>query len=573
MRLLARSIAFALLCSVATAQAAPWTYRGTLNDGGAPANGRYEFRLSLFDASGAKSLAYPLTVSGVEVKNGAFAIDVDFGMDLTRFGALKLKTEVAQGGSGFVPLGEPRVFDAKAALGSVCWDTQGNAGTNDATDFLGTTDGEELILKVGNAQIMRFDYPANIIGGSSANGMDTFGGTSQTIAGGGSAAMNCGDELNLSCAQSVVADYGSIGGGGGNYVSGTFGTIGGGDANDVTAKATTVAGGQVNRASAQYASVGGGLGNVASGSHAVVAGGEFNRASGGYSGVFSGQANSATGIHSAAGSGYNNCAGGDRSLALGTSASIRRGSEPGDGTCGTSSGDANGDEGSFVWSDATTLNEFTTSGPNQFLIRAGGGFHLNDSTPASGNDDVTLATRVGSGDADFDLRLVTRSGKEYLAYVIDSSGTLLFNPISLTSGSSRLSVGGGAGGTASLSHGGMWTNASSRTYKENIAPVDGESVLRKLVALPISEWQYKGSTEGTHLGPMAEDFKAAFGLAGDGKSIGTADADGVALVAIQGLNAKLEAELQQSHAQNAQLQTRLELLASRLAALEAAKEH
>ena len=104
--------------------------------------------------------------------------------------------------------------------------------------------------------------------------MDTFGGTSQTIAGGGSTAMNCGDELNLSCAQSVVADYGSIGGGGGNYVSGTFGTIGGGDANDVTAKATTVAGGQVNRASAQYASVGGGLGNVASGSHAVVAGGE-----------------------------------------------------------------------------------------------------------------------------------------------------------------------------------------------------------------------------------------------------------------------------------------------------------
>ena len=47
---------------------------------------------------------------------------------------------------------------------------------------------------------------------------------------------------------------------------------------------------------------------------------------------------------------------------------------------------------------------------------------------------------------------------------------------------------------------------------------------------------------GTHLGPMAEDFKAAFDLAGDGKSIATVDADGVALAAIQGLNQKLEAE-------------------------------
>ncbi len=42
------------------------------------------------------------------------------------------------------------------------------------------------------------------------------------------------------------------------------------------------------------------------------------------------------------------------------------------------------------------------------------------------------------------------------------------------------------------------------------------------------------------MGPMAEDFKANFGLGGDGKSIGTVDADGVALAAIQGLNQKLK---------------------------------
>jgi hypothetical protein len=49
------------------------------------------------------------------------------------------------------------------------------------------------------------------------------------------------------------------------------------------------------------------------------------------------------------------------------------------------------------------------------------------------------------------------------------------------------------------------------------------------------------SAEGLQPGPVAEDFKAAFGLAGDGQSIATVDADGVALAAIQGVNAKLEA--------------------------------
>ena len=59
------------------------------------------------------------------------------------------------------------------------------------------------------------------------------------------------------------------------------------------------------------------------------------------------------------------------------------------------------------------------------------------------------------------------------------------------------------------------------------------------------------------MGPVAEDFKDAFGLAGDGRSIGTVDADGVALAAIQGLNQKLEAE-------NATLRARLDALEAKL---------
>ena len=47
-----------------------------------------------------------------------------------------------------------------------------------------------------------------------------------------------------------------------------------------------------------------------------------------------------------------------------------------------------------------------------------------------------------------------------------------------------------------------------------------------------------------HYGPTAQDFHAAFGLGDDDDTlIGTQDADGVALAAIQGLNTKFEAEL------------------------------
>ncbi|MEO8740656.1 MAG: hypothetical protein ABI537_13275, partial [Casimicrobiaceae bacterium] len=42
-----------------------------------------------------------------------------------------------------------------------------------------------------------------------------------------------------------------------------------------------------------------------------------------------------------------------------------------------------------------------------------------------------------------------------------------------------------------------------------------------------------------HMGPMAQDFRAAFGLGETDTGISTVDADGVALAAIQGLNQKL----------------------------------
>ena len=65
-------------------------------------------------------------------------------------------------------------------------------------------------------------------------------------------------------------------------------------------------------------------------------------------------------------------------------------------------------------------------------------------------------------------------------------------------------------------------------------------MLDKVAALPVQGWRYKVEDASTrHIGPVAEDFQHLFGL-GDGESIGTVDANGVALAAIQGLVHKMD---------------------------------
>ena len=81
---------------------------------------------------------------------------------------------------------------------------------------------------------------------------------------------------------------------------------------------------------------------------------------------------------------------------------------------------------------------------------------------------------------------------------------------------------------------------SDRNAKEDFKPVSGREVLAKVAALPITEWQYKTQGDSRHIGPMAQDFHAAFGTGRDDKHIASVDADGVALAAIQGLNEKLD---------------------------------
>ena len=87
---------------------------------------------------------------------------------------------------------------------------------------------------------------------------------------------------------------------------------------------------------------------------------------------------------------------------------------------------------------------------------------------------------------------------------------------------------------------------------------------KKVAAMPISRWNFKGDEGTPHVGPMAQDFHAAFGLGTDDKHIATVDADGVALAAIQGLNQKLEEKIREQDREIEQLKRMMKALAAKL---------
>jgi len=243
---------------------------------------------------------------------------------------------------------------------------------------------------------------------------------------------------------------------------------------------------------------------VAAGSSSNVSSGPGSTAGGGGNGEFP---NRAEGRYSTTAGGLGNQAGGDFSLAAGRLALVRN---------AALSGDANGDEGSMLLADSQNA-EFRSSGPNQFAVRAQGGVFF-------GTDSAVVSLPGGR-------------------FINTSTG-------------------------AFLSRGGTWTNSSSRALKTGFEAVDAGAVLNTLLQLPLMRWRYRSSPdEGQHLGPVAEDFRAAFQLGGDASAISTVDADGVALAAIQGLNAKLEAENRAQDQALAELRAELAVLRAAFQAL------
>lgn len=171
----------------------------------------------------------------------------------------------------------------------------------------------------------------------------------------------------------------------------------------------------------------------------------------------------------------------------------------------------NGFQGTFVWSDGSaqaSADTFRNTANNEFAARATGGFRFR----------TNLAGTTGCN---------------------------------LPAGS------------------GVFNCTSSRLTKENFVPVEGEELLATLRSVPVSTWNYRSEgAQARHIGPMAEDFHAAFALGTDNTTIGVQDLAGVAIAAVKALEERTAA-LQAKTAEVDELRARLATLEERLAKLEA----
>jgi hypothetical protein len=220
------------------------------------------------------------------------------------------------------------------------------------------------------------------------------------------------------------SDTSVIAGGSSNLASGFTTTISGGYANSTSGTLTVIGGGSFNVASATLATVGGGQGNVASGIGATISGGDSNQAKGSFSTVPGGSAN---------------IAGGRFSFAAGQNAVVRD---------AATTGDAVGDQGSFVWADASSSGTFTTTGTNQFLVRAVGGVGINTNAPEA-------PLHVTSGSAG----LIT--AEAFSTAVFERGGTNSVSILAPDSASRSLWF----GSPASNFHGGVnYTNSLGMTF-------------------------------------------------------------------------------------------------------------
>ena len=235
----------------------------------------------------------PLTLYAVPVQYGSFNTQADFG-PLTNVQNAWLAVSVKTAGSSeFSDLGAraPVSADATAATGSVCpgaWTLAGNAG-NPAGSYIGTADNNPLFFKVdGNfiGQLSSSGDPnvpdaPNVVFGSWTNSVESAAGG--TIAGGGRPVSYCGLNGTSDCRNFIEAvDYGTIGGGRGNYVGGYAATISGGGDNIVNANYSTVGGGITNNvgANAYSSTISGGEKNAVTGNDSIIGGGTNNNVAG-----------------------------------------------------------------------------------------------------------------------------------------------------------------------------------------------------------------------------------------------------------------------------------------------------
>jgi hypothetical protein len=455
----------------------------------------------------------PESVNSGKVERGSLKgsdidqLTLDFGILQRRLAG------VCPPGNAIRAIGRDGQVTCQEVEGSPSWRLSGNAGTDPAQDFLGTTDNTPLNLRVDDARALRIEpdpTSPNLIGGDGANSVapdasgatisggggrfgsnhitadfGTIGGGTVNSAGGGPNATVGGGVANAAGGESTTVGGGDsntasgldalVSGGISNTANAREATVGGGGGNHAIQRDATVAGGGSNTANGIGTTIGGGLSNSASGPQGTVAGGFFNFASAEQSAVGGGFNNRAEGVLSAIPGGDFNHTGGRFSFAAGHRAHAD-------------------DDGSFVWADSTN-QEIASTASDQFVARAGGHFFLTANSVLP-EDQGLINTSAGA------------------------------NP-------------DGTNG-AYLSTGGAWTDVSDEHAKTAFEPARPQRVLGKVASMPVSTWSYKSEPGVRHLGPVAQDFHRAFGLGEDARHIAPLDTSGVALVAIKALNTTVD---------------------------------
>jgi hypothetical protein len=268
----------------------------------------------------------------------------------------------------------------------------------------------------------------------------------------------------------------------GNEVCDSLSSIVGGYTNVIssggdTAQNSFIGGGNTNTITggAEYGFIGGGSTNKVSAQYGVIAGGTNNNVSGEGGYIAAGGYNTVSGEGAVADGGFENTAGGNFATIPGGYGNSAAGIYS--FAAGVHASAVQ--NGTFVWSDGSNGNaNLASTAAYQFLARAAGGFTLWSNAAA------TVGATLAPG-----------------------SGT--------------------------------WASASDRNLKTDVAQLDDAAVLAKVAELPISRWSYKSERGIRHVGPMAQDFYAAFGVGEDDKHITTIDEDGVALAAIKALHTRV----------------------------------
>jgi hypothetical protein len=235
--------------------------------------------------------------------------------------------------------------------------------------------------------------------------------------------------------------------------------------------------------------------------------------------------------------------------------------------------------GAFVWS-GYGYGKFSSARDNEFAVRASGGVRFVTSGAGLTVDgpvttgSVQMSGNVVMNDNDIQFRNDSYHGVGWYGGGKFFGGVNVNGPV-LYGGS-----GGGLGCTGNgnnlalawtssgVTVNGTFNNNSDRNAKQNFASVKPEEVLEKVAQLPVTQWSYKMDAETRHIGPMAQDFYAAFAVGTDERHIAPIDEGGVALAAIQGLNEKVESGKRKAETQIDELQSENADLKARLQKLE-----